>query len=83
MTKFNPDFIAQESQEWKDEKPTESGIYWVRGFCYGRRYDMALVEVSYFDGDLICNLHRVNSERDKENWPLVSELSDKFEWLEA
>src|SRR5690606_13182035 len=30
----------------------------------------------------VCNLHESTSEDDFDNWMLVSDISDKFEWCE-
>lgn len=59
-------------------KPTVPGIYAVWGFHYGHPADHAIVEVIERDGELLTNLHEVNSDR--HSWGRVSESSDKFHW---
>lgn len=75
---------------WKQQKPTEPGAYWVRGFNAWRpasRQFQALVQVrlyhfedSDFGTELVCNLHQSTSEDDLRNWSPVADYNDKFEW---
>ena len=67
---------------WTNTKPTEPGVYGVKGFNLGQTPSEqveAIVRV-VFDGELVCNLHQCNSEEDFEDWYAVSDLLDTFEW---
>lgn len=83
MKEQNQDEKAKHSKLWKNKKPEMAGIYWVKGFMWHNPRDVALVEVCRYRGNLICNLGNDNTEREKSEWSLLSDLSEKFEWLEV
>lgn len=74
---------------WTKVKPTEPGIYQIRGFNYGQpkrkqRVAVVVVErstVTADNGALVVNLHEKNTEYNQYDWYLVSVLDEKFEWL--
>lgn len=69
---------------WTKTKPTSPGVYGIRGFQYGRsvrdQYE-AIVTVRLFENDLVVNLHRETSNDQFEDWYLVDDLDEDFEWL--
>lgn len=68
---------------WKKEKPTVPGAYWVRGFTFPDSGGKALVEVENHAGELWSNLHESNSIRfaDKySGWTALTDTADHFEW---
>jgi hypothetical protein len=70
---------------WRKQKPTRSGVYGVRGFNLGDEPEEqfeAIVAVRLYGDELVCNLHESTSEADFDNWMLVSDISEAFEWCE-
>lgn len=66
---------------WTQSKPTEEGIYKVRGWRIGAPFMTAVVEVMKDEsGHLVCNLHEANSDQDTEEWDRLAVFSDDFEW---
>jgi hypothetical protein len=66
---------------WTQSKPTEEGIYKVRGWRIGAPFMAAVVEVVKDEsGHMVCNLHEPNSGQDTEEWDRLAVFSDDFEW---
>lgn len=65
---------------WTRTKPTEQGIYRVRGWNIGSEADVAVVSVIEYDDALVCNLHERNSDTEYEEWDDLARFSDRFEW---
>lgn len=62
-------------------KPTEAGIYEVRGWYVGRPQARAVVAVERNDdGDLVCNLHQENSDQNVDDWDTLDQFADDFQW---
>jgi len=61
-------------------KPSKPGRYVVRGFDSAGTE--ALVCVAEDGGELVCNLHDSNSDPLERYSNLMSEISDRFEWVE-
>lgn len=81
--------MSEQLEGWRRQKPTEPGIYQVRGFelCQPRRRQtIATVVVAAAStnrrdkGALVHNLHISTSEGDLGEWGLLAHLSDGFEW---
>ena len=70
---------------WRKQKPTRAGVYGVRGFNFGvpasEQFE-AIVAVRLYNDELICNLHISTSEDDFDDWLLVEDCNDEFEWCE-
>lgn len=78
-----------DSMGWSRNKPTEPGIYQVRGFnaCRPKSQQfVATVTVVMGRGhksrksELMCNLHRSTSEDDLTEWGRLANYDDAFEW---
>lgn len=66
---------------WTKVKPSEPGIYEIRGFVIGQPQSSAIVIVDLnASGEYVCNLHESTSESDREEWSYVDDFSDNFEW---
>lgn len=68
-----------EVMDW-GPKPSKPGRYVVRGFDSAGTE--ALVCVAEDDGELVCNLHDSNSDPLESYSNLMSEISERFEWVE-
>lgn len=67
--------------EFTTTKPTLLGVYQVRGWRIGHPRMTAVVSVEQnAAGELVCNLHENNSETDLEEWDLLANFADDFEW---
>lgn len=76
--------------KWTNEKPTQPGAYWLRGWSSPETDRAALVEVQRKAGislliqgkgaGLICNLHERNSGENRRNWYPVGDLANSLEW---
>lgn len=78
IEKYTHSTTPQPADGWQP-KPNKPGRYVVRGFDSSGTE--ALVCVAYDDDQLVCNLHDSNSDPLHKFSNLMSEISDKFEWL--
>ena len=65
---------------WSSIKPTEEGVYGVRGFNLGQEEQVEAIVKVVFDGELVCNLHECNSEENTGDWYPIAQLRHNFEW---
>ena len=65
--------------QWTKVRPTNPGIYKVRGFNDAKTEAIVNVDIHLFD--LVCNLHGCNSSPVDEYDSFIDDLSSDLEWL--
>lgn len=65
-------------RKWTNEKPTQPGAYWVRGYEITDRSEAALVEIRSMHGVLCSNIHAQNTDAD--DFSPIEKMTDRIEW---
>lgn len=61
---------------WKKEKPTQEGAYWIKGYFVNNPEAVVLVRVDWYDGELCI----VACDNPEEVCDYLSDWRDDFLW---